>query len=131
MNILFIVSILISTIPAASQFSTKPFTVKYSLSSRPIQTYDYCVYSQTYDENLVLNGYSNYGAGDRWVCDDFILDLDAEIMEIVIYQIYTGGQASHINIVISKDDAGDSDPNTNTVIWQETVPCTNYFLGFP
>jgi hypothetical protein len=130
MNVLFIVYIFISTIPAASRISTERFTIKYGLSSRPIQPYDYsCVYSQPCEEGLYY-GYSNYGAGDRWVCDDFILDLDADITEIVVWEIYTGGTASHYNIAISVDDKGDSDPNTNTVIWEENVPCTNLFMGW-
>ena len=129
MNILFILSALISTLPAESQLAYQRFTIKYSVN-RPIPAYDYCVYSQSFSEGLMVNGYSNYSSGDRWVCDDFILDLDVDITKIVIYEIYTGQIATHFNIAISEDDAGDSDPNTSTVIWQESVPCTNYFLGY-
>jgi hypothetical protein len=34
-----------------------------------------------------------------------------------------------MNLVISLDDTGDSDPNTNIDVWVESVPCTNTFTG--
>jgi hypothetical protein len=90
---------------------------------------DYLVYSQTYSYENLLNGYSNYGAGDRWVCDDFELIGSAWVSNIDVWMIWTGGQASTMNIVISKDDTGDSDPNTNTDVWAESASCTNTFTG--
>ena len=106
----------------------------YELGSRHIQgigpiEIDYLVYSQTYSYENLLNGYSNYGAGDRWVCDDFKLTGYAWVSDIYIWMIWTGGQGSTMNIVISEDDTGDSDPNTTTDVFTESVPCTNTFTG--
>ncbi len=106
----------------------------YELGSRHIQGtgptgIDYLVYSQTYIYENLLNGYSNYGAGDRWVCDDLEVIGYASVYEIYVWMIWTGGQGSTMNLVISKDDTGDSDPNTNTDVWAESVSCTNTFTG--
>lgn len=133
MNVLFMVLVLISTVPPATQLLPGgPPNIRHGLSSRPFSPYDYSIiYSQPFDGGLLEDGYSNYGAGDRWVCDDFILEFDADIREIVVYQIYTGQQASNYSIAISVDDTGDFNPNTNTVIWAETVTCTNYFYYGP
>ena len=89
---------------------------------------DYLVYSQTYSYENLLNGYSNYGAGDRWVCDDFEAPYSS-VYDIYVWMIWTGGQGQAMNLVISIDDTGDSNPNTNTDYWAETVPCTNTFTG--
>jgi len=87
------------------------------------------VYSQTYDFGILQNGYSNYGAGSRWVCDDFELAGDYDVREIYVWMIWTGEQGTMMNFIISEDDAADSDPNTNTDVWSEGVPCTNTFTG--
>ncbi len=89
---------------------------------------DYLAYSQHYDFANLMNGYSNYGAGDRWVCDDFELTSSYYIDAIVVWMIWTGGMGSTMNIVFS-EDCGDSDPNTSTDLWAEAVPCTNVFTG--
>ena len=89
---------------------------------------DGLIYSQTYDFANLINGYSNYGAGDRWVCDDFILTGYTWVEAIVVWMIWTGGQGSTMNFVFSEDN-GDSDPNTSTDVWGEAVPCTNEFTG--
>ena len=86
-------------------------------------------YDQGYDFGLLQNGYSNYGAGSRWVCDDFIPDDDYDIKLGQVWMIWTGEQGTMMNFIISEDDAGDSDPNTNTDVWGEGVPCTNTFTG--
>ena len=90
---------------------------------------DNLVYSQTYNYENLLNGYSIYGAGDRWACDDLEIAGFAWVYEIHIWMIWTGGQASTMNLVVSKDDTGDSDPNTNTDIWVESVSCINTLTG--
>ena len=90
---------------------------------------DGLMYSQTYTFAELVNGYSNYGAGDRWICDDFVLSgPDTYVNLIVVWMIWTGGMGSTMNIVFS-EDSGDSDPNNATNYWAEPVPCTNYFTG--
>ena len=133
MSAILLIYALLSTTPPATQISLDgPPNIRYGLRCRPLSPYDYStVYSQPFDSDLLQNGYSNYGAGDRWVCDDFILEFDADIREIVVYQIYTGQQASTYSISISVDDTGDSDPNTNTVLWAKSVACTNEWIYGP
>ena len=92
-------------------------------------TIDELVYSQTYSFRMLQNGFSNYGAGNRWVCDDFTLDDYYYVTDIHVWMIWTGAQATQMNLVISEDDLFDSDPNTNIHIWEESVPCTNTFTG--
>lgn len=88
------------------------------------------VFSQTYDFYLILNGFSNCGAHNRWVCDDFVLQETSYVNEIRIWMIWPGGQQGTVmNLAISRDDAGDSDPNNCTEIWVESVPCTNTATG--
>ena len=90
---------------------------------------DGLLYSQTYDYANLINGYSNYGAGDRWVCDDFELSGPGCFVDsVIVWMIWTGGMGSTMNIVFS-EDSGDSDPNTANDIWAEPVPCTNEFTG--
>jgi len=90
---------------------------------------DGLIYSQTYDYANLMNGYSNYGAGDRWVADDFELAGPEYVVEhAIVWMIWTGGMGSTMNFVFSEDN-GDSDPNTATEIWAEPVPCTNEFTG--
>ena len=43
--------------------------------------------------------------------------------------IWTGEQASMMHLAISEDDTYDSDPNTNTDVWAESIPCNNTFTG--
>ena len=90
---------------------------------------DGLVYSQTYIFEELVNGYSNYGAGDRWVCDDFELtDPGYYLTSIDVWMIWTGGMGSTMNFVFSEDN-GDSDPNTAVEVWGEAVPCVNEFTG--
>ena len=88
-----------------------------------------CVYSQTYNYCELVNGYSNYGAGDRWVCDDFILTDDCAIDSIVVWEIYPGQKPSWMNIVVS-EDTGDSDPNTAVEMWRFSAPCINEWIDY-
>ncbi|MEA3266614.1 MAG: hypothetical protein U9P42_06700 [Candidatus Fermentibacteria bacterium] len=85
------------------------------------------VYSQTYDFGLVLNGYSNYTG--RYVADDFELTDDYDVRTIDVWMIFTGAQATAMNLSILSDNAGDSDPSTATEIWAEAVPCVNTDTG--
>ncbi|MCD4847156.1 MAG: hypothetical protein K8R76_03080 [Candidatus Aegiribacteria sp.] len=114
--------------------ATSAFAVDAELGPRHAErngpvAIDGLIYSQTYTFAELVNGYSNYGAGDRWICDDFVLSgLDAYVESIVVWMIWTGGMGSTMNIVFSEDN-GDSDPNTSTDVWSEPVPCTNEFTG--
>ena len=83
-----------------------------------------CVYSQPWDYGELVNGYSNYGAGDRWVCDDFVLTADCTIDSVFVWQLYQGYIPSWMNIVFS-EDTGDSDPNTAVEVWSASAPCIN------
>ena len=134
MSVLLPLFVLLSTSSPAQQLSPGgPPNIRHGLSRRYASFYDYSViYSQPFDFYLLVNGYSNFSAYDWWVCDDFVLDFDADIREIVLYLIYTGDQAENYNIAISVDDNGDSDPNTAVEIWSETIPCTNqWYFGHP
>ena len=104
------------------------------LSSRHVQgtdpiEIDGLVYSQTYCYANLFTGISIYSGGNRWLCDDFELDDNYYVTEICVWMMWTGEMGSMMNFVISEDDTGDSDPNTNTDIWVESVPCTNTFTG--
>ena len=127
MSVLLLISVFLSTSSPAHQWSPGGLpNIRHGLSHRYASPYDYSmVYSQPFDGYLLQNGYSNYGAGDRWVCDDFTLEIDADIREVVLYQLYTGMMASEYSIAISMDDEGDSDPNTAVEIWSITIPCEN------
>ena len=116
-------------IVAASAFSADmDLGNRHAEGNGPVSI-DGLVYSQTYTFAELVNGYSNYGAGDRWVCDDFVLSgPDSYFDYIYIWMIWTGGMGSTMNIVFS-EDSGDSDPNTATDVWAEGVPCTNEFTG--
>jgi len=86
---------------------------------------DYLVYSQPY-------GPGTYGVmigEDGWVCDDFVLEDNYYIDEIYVWTMWPYEQTATMNLVISEDDIGDSNPNTNIDVWSETVPCTNTFTG--
>ncbi len=104
------------------------------LSPRHVQesgpiTIDELVYSQSYDIMEIKDGYSINDYDDFWICDDFVLDGNYYVTEICIWMIWTGEQASSMNIVLSVDNTGDSDPNTTTDVWVENVPCTSTFTG--
>lgn len=106
----------------------------YELGSRhipgtgPSETW-HTIFLQDYSYENLLNGYSIYSIGDRWACDDFQITGSAYVWSIDIWMIWTGGQGSTMHFVISEDDTGDSDPNTNTDSWVESVTCTNTFTG--
>ncbi len=106
----------------------------FELGSRHIQgtgpvEIDGLVYSQTYSFAELYNGFSNCSASDRWVCDDFVFDDNYYVTEMCVWMIWTGEQATQMNLVISEDDLLDSDPNTNTDVWVGSVPCINTFTG--
>lgn len=88
------------------------------------------IYSQPFNYGELVNGYSNYGAGDRWVCDDFILTADCTIDSIVVWEMYPEGRPSWMNIVFS-EDTGDSDPNNAVEVWSDSAPCQHYYTGQP
>ena len=90
---------------------------------------DGLVYSQTYSYAELYNGISNYSGGDRWLCDDFVLDDNYYVTEMCVWMIWTGEMGSMMNFVISEDDTGDSNPNTNTDVWAGSVSCINTFTG--
>ncbi len=116
-------------IVAASSFAADAELGPRHAEGTGMTSIDGLMYSQTYDYANLMNGYSNYGAGDRWVCDDFELAGPEDFVDsIVVWMIWTGGQGSTMNIVFS-EDSGDSDPNTATDVWAEGVPCTNVFTG--
>ena len=83
---------------------------------------------QPYDIGLAGFGVMIYG-DVGWACDDFVLDDNYYIDEIYVWMMWPFGQASVMNFVISEDDMGDWDPNTNTDVWAESVPCTNTWTG--
>ncbi len=117
-------------IVAASAFAVDVELGERQTNGSGASSIDELVYSQTYDFDELLNGFSNPSFLDRRVCDDFVLaGPDFYIDEIVVWMIWTGGQASTMNLAFSEDTAGDSDPNTATEVWAEAVPCTNVFTG--
>ncbi len=87
---------------------------------------DGLAYSQTWVLDNATGGISNYGAGDRWLCDDFVLTGEWELNQVVVWMIYMGGLGTTMNIVFSEDD-GSLDPNSATEVWSEAVPCENVF----
>ena len=101
---------------------------RHTQGTGPIEI-DGLVYSQTYSWELLFNGVSNYSGDDRWFCDDFELDDNYYVTEMCVWMMWPGEMSSMMNFVISVDDTGDSDPNTNTDLWVESVPCTNTFTG--
>ena len=95
----------------------------------PIST-DVLIYTQPYSFGFISGGACIFGGSyGRWLCDDFVLESDCYISEIYIWILWTGEQASHMNLVISEDILLDWDPNTNIDVWAESVPCTNTFTG--
>jgi hypothetical protein len=117
-------------ISIASVLADQPLSLspRHVQGTSPIEI-DGLVYSQTYSFAELHNGLSNYSLGDRWVCDDFELDDNYYVTEMCVWMIWTDEQGSMMNFVISEDDTGDSDPNTNTDVWAESVPCINTFTG--
>lgn len=87
------------------------------------------VYSQAYSWGLLDNAVSISGNANHWFCDDFTLDGNYYITDIYTWVIWTGIHATEMNLVISEDDQNDSDPNTNTDVWAEIVPCTSTPTG--
>ena len=121
--------VFVLVIVAASAFAVDDELGERHTEGNGATSIDGLVYSQTYDFANLLNGFSNYGAGDRWVADDFELAGPEDYFDyIYVWMIWTGGMGSTMNIVFS-EDTGDSDPNTSTDVWSEAVPCTNYFTG--
>lgn len=90
---------------------------------------DATVYSQPFNGGLT-SAVSIFSAAGRRACDDFILDDDYYISEVLVWMLYSGPMSSVMNLAISEDDTNDSDPNTNTEVWSESVPCTNTFTGY-
>lgn len=86
-------------------------------------------YSQTFVPQNVLDCYSNYSGEDRWITDDFTLDDDIEISEIVIWMIYLGSPSTQVNLAIAEDN-GDSSPASAVTIWSAAAPCINYATGY-
>ena len=60
-------------IAAASAFAVDDELGPRHAEGTGMVSIDGLVYSQTFDLANLMNAYSNYGAGDRWVCDDFVL----------------------------------------------------------
>ncbi len=117
-------------ISIASVLADQPLSLspRHTQGTGPIEI-DGLVYSQTYCYENLFNGISNYSGYNRWLCDDFELDDNYYVTEMCVWMIWTGEQASIMNFVISEDDPCDSDPNTNTDVWAESVPCINTFTG--
>ena len=90
---------------------------------------DGLVYSQSYGSATISNAPEISSGSGHWLCDDFVLDGDYYVTDIYVSMIYMGAQASIFNLVISEDDTNDSNPNTNTDVWAESVQCTNTFTG--
>ena len=88
---------------------------------------DGLVYSQAFGS--YVSGIGINSGSNQWLCDDFVLGGDYYLTDIYTWMIWTGGQGSTMNLVISEDDLNDSDPNTNTDVWVESVPCTHTFTG--
>ncbi len=114
----------------ASVLADQPLSLSpcHTQGTGPVEI-DGLVYSQTYSFETLLNGYSIYSSGNRWLCDDFELDDNYYVTGIRVWMIWTGEQGSMMNFVISEDDACDYNPNTNTDVWVESVPCTNIWTG--
>jgi hypothetical protein len=84
---------------------------------------DAIVFDQVYSYAALVNGYQHIQ-----MADDFILAQDASIQNIRMWMIYTSTMPVSYDLAIAQDN-GDSDPNTATVIWSETVPCTHFDTG--
>ncbi|MCK4506703.1 MAG: hypothetical protein KAW14_13895 [Candidatus Aegiribacteria sp.] len=114
----------------ASTLADQPLVLspRHTQGTGPIAI-DGLVYSQTYVYSNLLSSISNWSGLNRWFCDDFELDSDYFVTDMSVWMIWTGEMGSMMNFVISEDDTGDSDPNTNTDIWAESVPCINIFTG--
>ena len=125
---LFLSFILIISLPVTLADQPIILSPRHVQGTGPIEI-EGLVYSQTYVYANLITGLSNYSGGNRWLCDDFELDGDYYITDIYVWMMWTSEQASIMNFVISIDDVGDSDPNTSTDIWVESVPCTNTFTG--
>ncbi len=87
---------------------------------------DGLAYSQTWNVDIATHGFSIYAAGDRWVCDDFVLTGDWELNQVVVWMIWLGEMGSIMNIAFAEDD-GSADPNNATTVWSEAVPAANVF----
>lgn len=84
------------------------------------------VYQQS---GTIVSGIGINSGSNQWLCDDFVLDGDYYLTDIYTLMIWTSMPASTMNLVISEDDLNDSDPNTNTDVWVESVPCINTNTG--
>ena len=104
---------------------------RHNHGTGPIETVmtDGVVFSQPYRWELLYNGLSNYSGGNRWICDDFELIDNYYVTGIRVWMIWTGEQATQMNLIISEDYLLDWNPNTNKRIWEECVPCTNLLTG--
>ncbi len=93
---------------------------------------DGIAYSQTWDVEEAFHGISVYAAGDRWLCDDFILTGNYELDEIVVWLIYPDPEtepATKMNLMIL-EDAGDVNPNNASLIWDgPLVPAVSIDTG--
>ncbi len=123
--LLILLFISIASVLADQPFSLSP---RHTQGTGPIEI-DGLVYSQTYDYSNLVGGISNCSSFNRWFCDDFELDSDFFVTDMSVWMMWTGEMGSMMNFVISEDDTGDSDPNTNTDVWAESVPCINIFTG--
>lgn len=121
---LFALVIIMATVFAA--YDMELSSGQHTESVGPVSS-DGTAYSQTWDVNNATHGFSIYGAGDRWVCDDFILSGDWELDQVVVWMIWTGEMGSAMNIIFSEDD-GSLDPNSATDVWSEMVACENVFV---
>lgn len=84
------------------------------------------IYSQA---GPIVSGIGINSGSNQWLCDDFVLDGCYYLTDIYTWMIWTSMAASTMNLVISEDDLSDSDPNTNTDVWVESVPCINTYTG--
>ena len=122
-------SIFLLLIIITSLYADQP----HILRSRHIQGIDPVVigdmvYSQAFGS--YINGIGINSGSNQWLCDDFVLDGCYYLTDIYTWMIWTSMSASTMNLVISEDDLSDSDPNTNTDVWVESVPCINTYTGY-
>ncbi len=115
-------------IVAAALYADQPHTLRSHHIQRtdPVVIGD-IVYSQAFGS--YISGIGINSGSNQWLCDDFVLDGDYYLTDIHTWMIWTGATASTMNLVISEDDLNDSNPNTNTDVWAESVPCINTFTG--
>lgn len=113
---------------AASLYADQPHILRSHHIQKidPIVTDDE-VYSQAFGS--YVSGIGINSGSNQWLCDDFVLDGDYYLTDIYTWMIWTSMAASTMNLVISEDDLNDFDPNTNTDVWVESVPCINTFTG--